>query len=393
MRHQPKHRILALCALFIIGCASADLPPIDKQSSFEPLPDEKLLWNRSLEEQSRLDNSGAIYDDPELHAYVSNVANKLVPEDVRSQGVVIKVRILKNPLLNAFAYPNGIMYLHTGILAKMENEAQLAALLGHEMSHTIHRHAAEGYRNLKNTTAVLATANIAMIPFGTYGSMASLLGSIGGMAAVTGYSRERESEADATGLRLMVDAGYDPREAPRLFEHIKKELEEQEIKEPFFFGTHPRLEERIESYNHLLATRYQNKTGYTGREDFEKYIAGLLLVNAEADYTMGRFLSARRCIDKYISLKPSCPEGHFYLGEFYRLRRDEKDTGQAAAAYREAIRCDPTHPGAHRGIGLIYYKQDRNEEARKAFETYLELAPDDEDSNYIRHYLRKLEAK
>ena len=75
---------------------------------------------------------------------------------------------------------------------------------------------------------------MASIPFGGYGSLADLLGSIGAMAAVTGYSRELETEADKVGLDLMVQAGYDPAESPRLFEYLKKDVKEQDIKEPFF---------------------------------------------------------------------------------------------------------------------------------------------------------------
>jgi len=360
-----KTFFVILITLLVAGCATADLPPIDAQKDFEPLIDEQLLWNRAREEQARLDSSGHLYHDSELTAYVNAMARQLVPEQVRSQEVTIEIRILKNPLLNAFAYPNGVIYVHTGILAKMENEAQLAALLGHEMSHTIHRHAVENYRNVKNTTAVLATAQIAVLPFGVYGSLASILGALGATAAVTGYSRNHETEADVTGLRLMVAAGYDPREAPKLFEHLKRDLEEQKIEEPFFFGTHPRLQERVDNYNRLLETTYPAVKGVTGAAPFNAKISELLLVNAGADIAMGRFTSGRKCLNKYISLNPACPKGHFQLGEFYRQRGEENDADRALEAYADAVRCDPAHAGAYKGIGLVHYKQNRREKARK----------------------------
>jgi predicted Zn-dependent protease len=388
-----KTIFVILITLLVAGCATADLPPIDAQKDFEPLIDEQLLWNRAREEQARLDSSGHLYHDSELTAYVNAMARKLVPEQVRSREVTIEIRILKNPLLNAFAYPNGVIYVHTGILAKMENEAQLAALLGHEMSHTIHRHAVENYRNVKNTTAVLATAQIAVLPFGVYGSLASILGTLGATAAVTGYSRSHETEADVTGLRLMVAAGYDPREAPKLFEHLKRDLEEQKIEEPFFFGTHPRLQERVDNYNRLLETTYPGVKGVTGAAPFNAKISELLLANAGADIAMGRFTSGRKCLDKYISLNPACPKGHFHLGEFYRQRGEENDADRALEAYATAVRYDPAHAGAYKGIGLVYYKKNRREKARKAFETYLMLNPDAEDAAYIRHYLRQLDRK
>lgn len=382
-----------LIAILLAGCVAADLPPIDERHNFKALPDEQRLWNRSREEQAKLDRSGYLYEDPELAAYVNDVARKLVPEQVRSQGIVIEIRILKNPLLNAFAYPNGVIYVHTGILVKMENEAQLAALLGHEMSHTIHRHAVESYRNLQNTSAVMAAAQIAMAPFGAYGSLAGMVGVLGATAAVSGYSRSRESEADVTGLELMVAAGYDPREAPRLFKHLKKDLEEQKIAEPFFFGSHPRLQERIENTNFLLETMYSGVRGFAGVDTFNQNISALLLVNTESDIAVGRFISGRKSIDKYIALHPNRAEGHFYLGELYRQRGEGSDADLALASYTAAVRCDPAYPAAYKGIGLVCYKQHRREQARNAFQTYLRLNPAAGDAPYIRRYLRELDRK
>ncbi len=388
-----KIALAMFVAILLLGCATTDLPPIDAQKNFEPLPDERRIWDRSMEEQARLDRSGHLYEDSDLHAYVNLVADKLLPGQVRSQGVSIEVKILKNPLLNAFAYPNGVLYVHTGILVKMENEAQLAALLGHEMSHTIHRHAFESYRTAQNTRAVLTAAQIAAAPFGTYGIVAYTVGALGATAAVSGYSQGRESEADGSGLELMVAAGYDPREALRLFEHLKADLEEQHVEEPFFFGTHPRLQERIDSTRRLLERSYPGVRGFKGTNDFNQHISALLLVNAEADVVVGRFTSGRKCIEKYIALHPERPEGHVALGELYRQRGEADDAQKALAAYAAAVRCDPDHPAAYKGIGLICYRQHRWERARKAFTTYLQLHPGAEDAAYIKRYLGELEAK
>jgi predicted Zn-dependent protease len=380
-----------LFAILFLGCVTADLPPIDEQKNFEPLPDEKRIWTRALEEQAILDRSGHLVNAPELNAYVNRVAAKLVPEKIRCQGITVEVRILNNPLLNAFAYPNGVIYVHSGILVKMDNEAQLAALLGHEMAHTIHRHAVESYRNVQNTRAVLTAAQIAAAPFGAYGILAYSVGALGATAAVSGYSQGRESEADATGLELMVAAGYDPREALRLFEHLKKDLEEQQIEEPFFFGTHPRLQERIDSTRRLLKTMDPGLRGATGTDAFNKHISALLLVNAEADIAVGRFTSGRKCIEKYIALHPDRAEGHFSLGELYRQRGELNDADRALKAYSAAVRCDPGHPAAYKGIGLIHYKQGRRKKARQAFTTYLKLDPNAADAAYIKRYLRELD--
>ncbi len=382
------------CAVFFLfgflACATTDLPPVEEMQSFELQEDEKRLWNRSVEEQDRLDNCNCLYDDPVLAEYVNEVAQKLFPEDVREKGLTIEIRVIKNPLLNAFAYPNGVVYVHTGILSKMENEAQLAALLGHEMSHVTHRHAVENFRHVKNTTAVLATVQVASIPFGSYGNLASLLGTVGAMAAVTGYSRELEREADAAGLQLMVRAGYDPHESPKLFKHLKKDIDEQEINEPFFFGSHPRLNERIKNYTNFIETNYPNTKGTVNEERFTELITPMLLDNAMADLSMGRYSSAKWGIERFIRRQPDGARGHFCMAEVYRQKGKEEDRDSAIEAYGRAIQCDPGYPEPYKGLGMVYFKQKRYEKSQKAFEQYLLLNPDGEDKGYIEQYIRRM---
>src|SRR4030067_1130229 len=96
-------------------------------------------------------------------------------------------------------------------LQEWTTEAQLATLLAHEMTHATHRHAIKQFRDARNKTAFLA-----VITAGTSG-LAAPLGALGTLAAITGYSREQEAEADREGFKLMVKAGYDPGEAPKLF--------------------------------------------------------------------------------------------------------------------------------------------------------------------------------
>ncbi len=382
------------CAVFLIfgilACATTDLPPVEEMQSFELQEDEKRLWNRSAEEQYRLDNCNCLYDDPVLTEYVNEVAQKLFPEDVREKGLTIEVKVIKNPLLNAFAYPNGVVYVHTGILSKMDNEAQLAALLGHEISHVTHRHTVENFRNLKNTTAVLATVQVASIPFGAYGNLASILGTVGATAAVTGYSREIEREADAAGLQLMVAAGYDPHESPKLFTHLKKDIDEQEIKEPFFFGSHPRLKERIKNYTVFIRENYPNSKGTVNEERFMSAITPMLLDNAISDLSMGRYASAKWGIERYIKRQPDNARGHFCMAEVYRQMGKEEDKDNAIEAYSRAIQCDPAYPEPHKGLGMIYFKQKRYEKSRSAFEQYLLLDPDAKDKGYIEQYIRRM---
>ena len=384
---------IAIIMLVLSSCATTNIAPVGKQESFKLQEDERRIWNRSKEEQARLNRSNLIYDDPALTAYVNEVVQNLIPKNVKEKGLSIEVKIIKNPLLNAFAYPNGVIYVHTGILAKMDNEAQLSTLLAHEMTHVTHRHAVQQFRTVKNTTAVLATIQMASLPFGVFGSLAGLLGTVGAMASVTGYSRELETEADRVGMGLMADAGYDPQETPKLFVYLKSDLEKNDVKEPFFFGSHPRLQERINNFENYLASDYSGKTGVKGGEKFNKLIATLLLDNAMMDLDMGRYGSAQESVEKFLTMKPSSGRGHFCLGEIYRQRGEKEDSQKAEEEYRQALSSDPDYPLPRKGLGIIYYKQGMTSKSVDEFEKYLQLLPDALDREYIKQYIQHLKTE
>jgi predicted Zn-dependent protease len=384
------NRVLAIAAVMLLlsSCATTNIAPIGNQDALKLQEDERRIWSRSKEEQKRLNQSNLLYDDPALTAYVNEVARNLVPRDVQGKGLSIEVKIIKNPLLNAFAYPNGVIYVHTGILAKMDNEAQLSTLLGHEMTHITHRHAVQQFRTVKNTTAVLATIQMVSVPFGVYGSLANVLGTVGAMASVTGYSQELETEADVVGMDVMAAAGYDPQETPKLFIYLKSDLEKNKVEEPFFFGSHPRLQERIKNFEKLSESTYAGKTGVKGAERFNLLITGLLLDNAMMDLDMGRYSSAFEGVEKFLRRQPSSARGHFCLGEIYRQRGEEGDSQKAEKEYRQALSCDLNYPPPHKGLGILYYKQGIANKSIEEFEKYLQLLPDAFDREYINQYIQ-----
>jgi beta-barrel assembly-enhancing protease len=273
----------------------------------------------------------------------------------------------------------------------MENEAQLAAILGHEVSHIIHRHALQTFRNVKQAAAFTSTLAVIGAPAGVYGLGVVLLGTVGGLAAVSGYSQSFEEEADTEGLRLMVNAGYDPGEALKVMENLKRYVEQEEIKEPFFFSTHPRLEERKVSYQRLLETEYKERTGWQGKEVFQTKMVRAVLENALLEMGRGRFTLAQESIANCITLEADNCKAHFALAELFRQRALEGDADRAETEYQIAIVLEPQFADPHRGMGLLYYKRGRTDLAREHFKKYLELNPGAKDRAYIEQYLREIE--
>ena len=381
--------IIITLSCFLCGCAATDITPVNK--GFALTEEEEVLWHQSEESQEAFEKRGMLYDEPELLSYINEVAVKLHPEEINEQDqMTFEVFVLKNPLLNAITFPNGKIYIHTGILARMENEAQLATLLAHEMSHAVNRDSLTSYRDLKNKTAFLGTMGVIASGFGTYGNLAYLVGSLGVVSSIYGYSRELEEQADLFGLNRMYMAGYDPNEAPKLFSIMQHWLEINDIDEPFFFGTHPKLQNRINSYNFLLANQFKGLTGKVNDFAYQEKTEKVNLLNAALNIKAGRFKVAEQDIWTYLDRQNESAEAFYLLGEICTQNETDKDTPKAVEFYTYAIHLDPNYPNPHRELGLINFKEGRMDEAEKYFTSYLNLAPNAIDRGYIEVNLKTI---
>lgn len=365
-------RVLLFLLPFLAACASTKLPP-HAGARLQLEEDEKRIWTLAAEAERRINRSGAVEEAPELDAYLAEVARRLFPD----LPFACRVRVVRDGGMNAFAFPNGAIYLHTGILARMENEAQLAALLGHEVTHAVNRHAVRQSRELKNVSAVYTAVTL-----GGYG------GGLFTMASVTGYARDLEREADAEGYRRMVSAGYEASEAGALFRILERWITETGVRDPYFFSSHPRVRERIESFEGLLAGEPRKGKGVDNRDVFLSKTLRVVLENTEMDLKAGRFESALRGAEKYLSVAPRDPRGHYVRGEVFRQRNEGNDLEQAADCYRLAISSDGSYPEPYRSLGLIHYKRGEKAAARGHLEKYLALTPGAPDRSYIEGYIR-----
>src|ERR671924_2960 len=193
MRSLRRYTAMML-GLLVVACATSNIPPIgSSHQPFQLAADEREIWEKSEAEQQKLNRRGRLYEDVLLEEYINEIARRMTPPELEEQGVPIRVKILRDPSLNAFAYPNGVLYVHTGLLARVENEAQLASVLGHEMTHVINRDAVRQYRSTR--TKVIA-ANVAAVA-------ASI-----GISAVAGdqWRRGRPNRRRDAGVRATTRA-------------------------------------------------------------------------------------------------------------------------------------------------------------------------------------------
>ncbi|MGD9281907.1 MAG: M48 family metalloprotease [Desulfobacterales bacterium] len=348
--------------------------------------DEKMLWQKSEQEQLVFEENGLLYPDQELEDYLNQVAGKLRPQST-PRNLVIRVKVIKNAYLDAFAYPNGMIYIHTGLLARMDNEEQLAAVLAHELIHCTRRHALRAFRKYRDQPAVLTAVQNTLLKTRGMQDMARYLG-IGG--AMAGYLRELEAEADRLGFELMTAAGYDPKAALYLFDHMMAEIEQEKLEEPFFFGSHPTVRQRVDNLQNLPDPVYlNNKPAIKNRSIYFAKLGQLFLENARLDIRLGRFQAARRSIEKFLKIKPDDSQAFFLLGEIYRQQGRAIDTQLALENYNRAITLDPGYVDARKAIGLIHYKKGHRALAKKFFESCLQLSPNAPDKAYIQGYLKQ----
>jgi predicted Zn-dependent protease len=364
-----------LLLLVVSACATTNLPPhTGGKLSLED--DEKQIWKQADEGETQINRSRMVADSPELEAYLEDVTRKLFPD----LPFVCRVRVIKDSSVNAFALPNGAIYIHMGLLARMENEAQLAALLGHETTHAANRHAIKKRRELKNMSAVYSA-----ITFGGYG------GGLFTMASITGYDRDLEREADIEGYRRMVAAGYEPSEAPKLFLILDRWFAETGVKDPYFFSSHPKILERIENFEELAAADPRKGKGVDNREIFLSMTNWIVLENTELDLKAGRFESALKGAEKYLAIAQEDARGNYLRGEIFRQRNTGNDIESAMECYLKAISLNALHPESHRALGLIHFKKGQKAEARQYLERYLALNPGGPDRAYIESYIRSLQ--
>lgn len=422
-------RAVALITLtvFVASCVTTRVPPISSVGAeFEPLRDERRLWDDSRDEESKLLDKVTLYDDPLLVDYLGEVTSNLNPEAMAANPQVrYRVRVIEDPTLNAFAYAHGSIFVHTGLLARMENESQLATVLAHEMTHVENRHMLRYRRSARNKQLGFSVAAIAgAVILGereydaarsgrygraaTYGVLRDVLLGLGlqlaFIASVNGYGRDLEWEADEGGFQKMAQAGYDLGQAPNVYQALQVDHGDSSKFEQFFFGSHPQLQMRIDSAARFAEEHPNVDQGprRTIDEDrFQRRIRPVIRDDARMNIELGRLELAEDQLFRVLELMPDDPEAHALMARLRLTQADfEKDPERLAAllreaetALREAIRLDPNRAGAHRELALLAYRNQEFDTACSEFRLYLEIDPRADDAARMRDYVLELQAQ
>lgn len=375
-RYLARVSAAVLAVAFAAHAQPVEMRPFTEAATAGPAnDDEKRVWAQGDEFDDILRKSSRIRTDAETTGYVQQVMDGLYPEFKGR----IRVRIVRSPHLNAFALPNGSIYINEGLLARFRNEAQLATVLAHEAIHFINRHGFQSQQNVKSTAAFGTVMSMIGVP------VVGLVANILALSSIYGFSRELETEADNLGYQRVVAAGYDPRETPKTFAHLIAELKASDINEPFFFSSHPKLQERFDNFERL--SRDAPASAEPRPDPYLPKMSEVRVKNLEADLSMGRYKQVLLVLGDEEQRKTYPPYAHYYLGEAYRLRGEKGDDARAEQAYLKATDDAPDFPPAYRALGIHYLKQGAYENAEKHLEKYLAMAPSAAERKYAEHYL------
>ncbi len=290
----------------VLASASAASLAADKPVTAQEIAVGTKQYGPAQQSQGGLSNL-----DLELQAYVERVGRKLARASAFPDLPYAFV-VINNSELNAWALPGGKIAVNRGLLAELDNEAQLAAVLAHEISHVTKRHSARMQKKAGGASLLGALVGLgvgAKVP--EYRELAMRGASAVAFAGQANYSRDHEIQADNEGIKLMVAAGYDPRAAvdvQRVF--LSKVQNRKSNALEALFASHPPSQERVNN-NASRAGKYP-EGGMIGKLEYTRAIARLekdrpayaFLSEAMTAYGKKKYDDTLALCDKAIALQP-----------------------------------------------------------------------------------------
>jgi predicted Zn-dependent protease len=365
-------------ALVLAGCAPS-VPASRVEPGYKPLlsTDEGGLWQTMEKEEGEIKRSHNLIRDAELNAYVREVVCRLGESHCSD----LRVYVMRTPYFNASMAPNGMMQVWTGLLLRTQNEAQLAAILGHEMGHYLERHSLQRWRNTRNMSDLAAV-------FGLGGAY-TLPIQMAAIANMPAFSRDQERRADEIGLELMTKAGYRPMEAANVWAQLIAEDEVEKDKSPknIFFASHPSSRER------MTTLRVKAESGGAVSDEifadrYRERVAAVRRLLLQDELKLRQYDRSLVVLQNIAASHGEDGEIAYFTGEVYRLR-DEKDDHRRALECFERAAARPDCPAdTYRSIGLVRLRDGDHAAADAAFTHYLELKPDASDREMVRSYIQ-----
>ncbi|PXA84483.1 peptidase M48 [Nostoc sp. 3335mG] len=378
----------AALASLVQPLLAADLPPPPAAPAAAPVlpsqglayqPQDKMergLWMQMDETERKLRTSSFVIRDKALNDYVRGVFCRTVG-DANCAGV--RIYIVRTAAFNANMAPNGMMQVWSGLFLRVRDEAQLAAVLGHEYTHYANRHSLQIFRQVEDSTAGAAFFGM----FGLFG-LPFMFGEVSSLFA---FNRDMEREADAGSIGLMAKAGYDPMAASKIWEQLRAEQDATAVarnvasrkdKNGGMFATHPPTAERMATLKDLAAKQAVVGTPVTNRAAYMAALAPFWAGFVDDQIKLNDFGGTDFLLTS-LAAEGWTPQLYYARGELLRSRGRPEDLTAAIDAYRSATSGAGAVPEAWRGLGLALLRSGRQAEGQDALRQYMTARPDAAD--------------
>lgn len=287
MRCHFVRALLAAIALALAGCATTQNPVTGQREVSSMSESQEVAMGREADQQVRAEYG--VYNHPALQAYVNDIGQRIAKLSHRAN-LEWHFTVVDSPEINAFALPGGYVYVTRGIMAYLENEAELAGVLGHEIGHVTARHGVQRQTRQQVAGVGIIAAQVLGEVLGRkygVGNMGDVAGRVAGTVAqgvVLSYGREQELQADELGAEYLSRIGLDPRSMIRVIGVLKAQQQFAEDnaarsgkppqRMPTWLSSHPSNELRLQQIREIAA-KYQSAYGDPGRDRYLQKINGM----------------------------------------------------------------------------------------------------------------------
>lgn len=363
---------------FLFGCAAN---PVTGESQFMLVSEaQEIEMDREKSPHQFSSDYGSLQDIA-LNQYIDRTGKKIAALTHRPR-MPYSFRGVNAVYANAYAFPGGSIAATRGILVELDNEAELAALLGHEMGHVNARHTAEQMSKSALTNALIGgVAAYAGTQSYGIGQLTSQLGMLGAGALLASYSRDNEREADALGLGYMVKAGYNPKGFVGLMDVLRGLSKDRPSAIELMFTTHPMSDERYRTAVKAVETRYRYAQHFPlYRERYMDHTAKLrsmkesikTLQKGERSLAKGNYGEAETYITKALKQVPDDYVGLVMMSKYQMVREKYSEAGRFA---EKAKKIYPAEAQAYHLSGFAKIKQKKYAAAYEEFKHYEKILP------------------
>jgi len=321
--------------------------------------------------------------DMVLSGYIKSIVEKL--RIAAGMNDHFWVRVLRFSEPNAFSFANGSIHISAGLFNSIDNEAQLALLLAHEMYHTSLGHHIKRRYELHEKSYEVTRNRAAWSILGTGGTADKAL-----QRAMSGFSKKLETEADNNALLLVMKAGYNAWESLGLFINLNDRFEKDSIQYDSVYATHPRLLDRLKTCRAALTRlSLDSSLGVHNRDQYLRTVTPAILEGCDLFLRDGEVDNAIDIANSIIEYDRSLARAHETKAKAFFIRGKKDDLDSSFLHYREALEMDSSRGNLFKDVGYVLLKQGKFKEAKNYLQHYLDLNPDAEDTAYIMYYLKK----